>query len=108
MNVGRCVAQMAGHGRSREMKNGSALDIANQEHRSEIARRTTDDDPYTFRIDSEIADQIVLKWMLRHLKYAEDVMVHDTAHPEDKAQAEADIKVYRRVLHYITGDWSYA
>ena len=67
-----------------------------------------DDDPYTFRIDSEIADQIVIKWALRHLKYAEDMMVHDATHSGDREQAEAVIKVFRRVLYYLTGDWSYA
>lgn len=64
-------------------------------------------DPYTFHIDGEVADRITGKWLLRHLDFAKETLADEKAHEDDKVQAEKDIRAFRRVLWYMTGDYSY-
>lgn len=65
-------------------------------------------DPYTFHIDGEVADRITGKWLMRHLDFAKATLADEKAHEDDKVQAEKDIRSFRRVLWYLTGDLSYA
>lgn len=62
------------------------------------------EEPYTFNIDSELADAIVHQWVLRHLGYAEkEITAGDLLH-EDWIEAEKDVKMFKRFLWYMTGE----
>lgn len=74
-----------------------------------MERTMTDtNEPYTFTIDSDVADEVVRKWLLRQLGFAEDTIAQGTTHTEDWIEADKDVRAFRRVLYYITGDWKYA
>lgn len=68
----------------------------------------TEDEPYTFNIDSDIADEVVAAWLLRHIGFAEDRINQGTTDSEDWIEADKDLKAFRHVLYYMTGDFSYA
>lgn len=65
-------------------------------------------EPYTFTIDSEVADEVVHKWLLRHLAFAEDTIAQGTTHTEDWIEADKDVRTFKRALYYLTGDRKYA
>lgn len=69
---------------------------------------TNPTDPYTFRIDSELADEIVHQWLLRHLSFAEETIAQGTTHQEDWIEADKNVRTFRRVLYYLTGARKYA
>lgn len=69
---------------------------------------TDKNDPYTFTIDSEVADEVVGKWLLRHLAFAEETIARGTTHQEVWIEADKDVRTFRRVLYYLTGARKYA
>ena len=68
---------------------------------------TNPTDPDTFTIDSKVADEVVHKWLLRHLGYAEETIEQGTTHTEDWIEADKDVRTFRRVLYYLTGNREY-
>lgn len=64
---------------------------------------TDKDDPYTFSIDSEVADQVVASWLMRHISFAEETIARGSEATEDWIEADKDIKAMHHVLRYVGG-----
>ena len=62
-----------------------------------------DKEPYYFHIGGDVADQIVGKWLLRNIEYAKESLAK-LIHAYDRLDAEEDIKAFRRIYLYLTGE----
>jgi hypothetical protein len=64
---------------------------------------TDKDDPYTFCIDDEVADQVVASWLMRHISFVEATIMGGSQATEEWIEADKDLKAMRHVLRYVGG-----
>ena len=70
------------------------------------ADMTSTEEPYKFSIDSAVANEIALRWLPRHLDYAEEEIARGTTGQEDWIDADKDVRAIKRLIWYLAGEES--